>query len=780
MNTQGTEISWMHTWPVPMWLTVLMVLGILGWTVHFYLRERRGRSRAMTVLLLSLRLAVLGILVFMLFGWQMIRHRTDLPDVAIIVDVSSSMQQQDAPNSSRASTRLKKRLDTVNLADPNRLNLAKLLLLEKDQRWLNYLQGRYNVKFYTIAEQLTQSGEPGNTATVVNAWRPDGSASRLGDGLHATLDAQRGLPTAAIIYLTDGITTEGPTLSEAAAYARQKSIPIFFVALGSEVPPRDVRVHDLLTDEVSFVDDLLHLDFKVTANGYAGETLLIRLLDAANDELLATTTLQLGPDGEAQPVRISHRTQREGELRLLVEAQMLDGEANPINNQQMATVDVRDETIRVLYVQETPSLEFRFLKSLLERVRNPDTGRRTIELTTVLQEADLEYSQTDDTAQRVFPVSREELDAYDVILFGDTNPTYLSRVVMENLVAFVEERGGGVVFLAGPKNLPTAYAGTPLARLLPFDIETVRLPTEAELEQDVAVEPTRLAMSTPFMQLSQTPEDSIAIWRKLPGIRWYLDVDFLVPGAQVLLDAPSRTDSTLRSPVVTSQYVGAGKVITHLTDESYRWARYGGRDLYYARYWLQALRDLSRAKLANQSSGVELELDREEYYQGESPKVRVRFIDERLAPASERGVTVMVEQQDGVRRPIELLRGRAKRGLFEGELGQLEQGNYRVWIAAPVLNGNPPSQSFRVVPPPGELARVQMDLVELRRAAQVSRGRWFRFQDADQLLRELPRGRQVRVESLPPQSIWNWPWLVLALLLLVITEWILRKAIGMI
>src|SRR5690606_20319758 len=113
------------------------------------------------------------------------------------------------------------------------------------------------------------------------------------------------------------------------------------------------------------------------------------------------------------------------------------------------------EQIKVLLVQGYPNYEFRYLKHMLER-------DSTIELKTVLQEADLEYAELDSTALRVFPVRREELYEFDVVIFGDVNPTYLSTNVMANLHDFVEEKGGGVAFIAGPRFMPLSYGGTPV------------------------------------------------------------------------------------------------------------------------------------------------------------------------------------------------------------------------------------------------------------------------------------------------------------------------------
>ena len=82
-----------------------------------------------------------------------------------------------------------------------------------------------------------------------------------------------------------------------------------------------------------------------------------------------------------------------------------------------------------------PNYEFRYLKHMLER-------DSTIQLKTVLQEADLEYAEQDQSALRVFPVRREELFAYDVVIFGDVNPAFFSGSVMAKFIAISSQKRG--------------------------------------------------------------------------------------------------------------------------------------------------------------------------------------------------------------------------------------------------------------------------------------------------------------------------------------------------
>ena len=116
-------------------------------------------------------------------------------------------------------------------------------------------------------------------------------------------------------------------------------------------------------------------------------------------------------------------------------------------------------------MQAYPSYEFRFLKQMLLRELNaaqPAEGKAA-GFRTVLQEADLEYGETDKTAERAFPASRDELFQYDVLIFGDVNPSLLSPSIMNNIYEFVTVRGGGLIFIAGPRYTPLAYRETPLA-----------------------------------------------------------------------------------------------------------------------------------------------------------------------------------------------------------------------------------------------------------------------------------------------------------------------------
>lgn len=780
---EGIETTIVHTWPWPLWVTLLVLIAAAALVLYVYLRERIAAARLWRGVLIALRLAAIALVVFMLYGWMRHRHRTDLPDIVVMVDESGSMDVVDHYEKSGERSAVQRYLASMKFDEASRINLAKALLLEDNARLWNQLDERYNLKLYRVGEATRPlagtSQEQRDELRLLPAEQP---ASRLGRALRDVLEAQRGRPTAAIIILSDGITTEGRSLSETAEFARRKAIPLFTVALGSDRAPRDMRLHDLLVEDVVFVGDLVNFDFKLTGGGFGGQQATVRLKRDGESAILQEKTVQLPADGSTISERLSLRPTEEGEFRFVVEVEPLAGEANTGNNRQTATVRVQDEAIRVLLVQAYPNYEYRYLKNLLERELNDKPAADgELGFRAVLQEADPKYEQFDKAALRDFPVRREELFKYDVIIFGDVNPTFLSRSMMENVRAFVEERGGGVIFVAGPRFTPVAFRDTPLASLFPVDLDTVVLPNDAQpIKQSFQPRPTPLGISSPQMQLGDTPAASLQIWsQRLPGLYWMLEAPDLRPGARVLAEHPTRTGTNGQNlPVIALQFVGAGKVVFHATDETWRW-RFRAGDIYLSRYWIQTIRYLSRSKLLGGNRQVELSADPSSARRDELVRLRVRFLDDRAAPPEDDGVTVILEREEGRRQQLTLSRDAASRGVFEGTISNLPEGRYRAWLAAPSVEGKPPAAQFSVVEPPGERNRLETDVDDLRAAAQRTHGRFYTIETAHKLLDELPAGRQVRIESMPPESVWNYPLLAGLFVACLVTEWLLRKYVGL-
>jgi uncharacterized membrane protein len=771
---EGTVWSLENTWSWAPWVTLLAAMFIVGLVVFVYSRENAPAGRLLRAVLAAARLGAIGVVILMLAELTLSLRRTGLPTVAVLVDDSASMGIADRYEEKSLAELVSKRVAAAELDPPTRLNLAKSVLASPGADLLAGIASNYRVQLYFVSSAARpQQGSPQELAQAVRALEPRGESSRLGAGLRRVLGDLRGTPPAAIVYLTDGITTDGEDLADAARYARRKGVPLYTVGLGSETQPRDLELADLLVDDVVFVDDVVNFEYKLSGAGFPGKSIKVTLREKDNPTPLAQMDATISPDGKPQRLRLPYRPTKVGEFEYVVEAEQLPDETQTENNRQQRVVSVRKEQIKVLLAQAYPSFEFRYLKNMLER-------DSTVQLKTVLQDADLEYTELDQTALRVFPVRREELFAYDVVIFGDVNPSFLSASVLDNLREFVEQKGGGLAFIAGPKYTPLAYRNTPLEGLFPIDLSAAAGPDgPEELAQGFVVQPTELGLASPQMQLGDDPADTARIWRDLPPLYWLLDAPQVKPAVRVLAEHPTRVGNDGRPlPVFLMQYIGAGKVLFHATDDTWRWRRQVG-DIFFARYWVQAVRYLSRSKLLGKDHAVELTADRREFRRGEAVRLRARFIDERQAPVEDDGVVVVLEREGQPNQRVRLQRNATNRGVFEGSFADTFDGAYHAWIASPTLEGKAPSADFLVVAPPGEMERVQMDADQLKRAAEETRGRFYRFGEVQRLLDDLPPGRQVPIETLPPQTLWNKWWLLSVFLGLIVSEWILRKRKGM-
>lgn len=768
---EGTGWSLEQTWNWPAWATLLFVLFAIIFVVFNYARDNPESSKRFRMLLAVNRTLLIGIVLFMLAQFVLLLHLTGLPYVAVIVDDSLSMTTVDHLDET-AAVKLEKRLERTGLQEATRFNQARMLLCEQDGAMLRSLREDHKLRlYYTTDAKRIQGGEPEPIVHDLMTHEPEGESTQLGTTLRAVFDDLRGMPPAAVVMLTDGVNTQGPSLDDAAEWAVRKGIPLFPVGIGDQKPIRDVQLTDLLVEDIVFVGDMVQFEFRVGGTGFEGQDVdvVLRRLDLPDE--LARIKVTVPEPGQTKTFRIPYRPREEGEFHFVVEIEPQEGEKQTDNNRRERLVRVRKEKIRVLLAYAYPSYEFRYLRNMFKR-------DSTVELDTVLQEADLEYAEQDATALPGFPVRRDDVFKYDVIILGDIDPSLLTPAILQNVVDFVNQpgKGGALVCIAGPRFMPLAFHGTVLEGLLPIRLSTARIPADqASLTEPIHLVPTELGLMNPGMQLGDSPAESSEIWNRLPGVYWAMEAPDLKPGARVLAtrsDALSPDGTPL--PAIVMQYVGAGKVLFHGTDETWRW-RFRVGDVFYARYWIQTVRYLCRSKLADSAAGADLVTDRREYQQGEPVTLRVRFDDPRRAPAADDGVTVVVEQQGRQLRRIKLRRSAAGQALFQGTLPHPAVGEYHAWLAVPAVEGVAPSTDFQVVAPPGEFERIEMDAATLRRAAERTGGKFYTVKTAGRLLHDLPRGRQVPVESLPPTPLWNRWFVLLTFLVLLVAEWILRK-----
>jgi hypothetical protein len=374
-----------------------------------------------------------------------------------------------------------------------------------------------------------------------------------------------------------------------------------------------------------------------------------------------------------------------------------------------------------------------------------------------------------------FPAAKDALFAYDAVVFGDADTSFMSQSQMQNLVQFVTEKGGGVLFVAGELFNPLSYRGTPLELLLPIELGgDARNPTAVGTSVSAfRPELTLEGRSSPIFRFGDNEAASMQIWERLPDLLWYFEAPRKKPAALVLAEHPTATGSEGKLPLVLYHFVGPGKGMFHAFDDTWRW-RFRAGDKYFGRFWVQTVRFLARSKLVGQRQ-AEVQTDRKRYQRGQPIQLRVRFPNPGLAPTSG-DVTVQVERRGQGPRKLALKLVPGTRNVFEGALPQAQEGDYEVrLLPPPILEGPLAMASFRVDAPINEFEKIEMNEPELIRAAESTGGKFYTPLEAGSLLKDLPKPSKVPLETDPPIPLWNtWPLLTLFLLLITV-EWVFRK-----
>ena len=560
----------------------------------------------------------------------------------------------------------------------------------------------------------------------------------------------------------------------------------FRSASESSEPSIDLQLGNVLADDVVFVDDPVTFAFQLKAYGLAGKSARVTLRRQGVAGVLQSTEVDFDAEGQSLAAELTDVPDEEGEFDYVIEVEALPGETNVQNNTAIRRVQVRREELRVLLVERVPRWEYRHLKPLLER--DP-----TIELHTVLQQADVSFSDDDRTALSRFPVDRELLMGYDVLIWGDVDLSFLGPGTLESVREFVADRGGGLAMIAGERHNPLGYRETLLEELLPVQSsasseETSRASNASQVgfRPELTVEGRTQAA----LRLADSANDNEKIWGSLPRLYWLHESGRRKPAAQILAVHPTRHGEGGQLPVIAIQRYGAGQVLFHATDELWQW-RQRVEDRFYGRYWLQMIRYLSRSKLRSNAQGIDLTVDRSLYEQGDVVEITARFLDVVTTPVADDGPEAVIEGPGGYRKSVDLTRRPESPHLFSGRISGLVAGSYHVWLSGTTTaesgeedeDSAPtgvPSTDFRVEISEGELRDRVFQSAELTAAAKRSRGVDYRFWEAERLLAEIPKGRAVPVSKEIQFPLWNRWEMLLLLALLLTAEWISRKRVGLI
>jgi len=758
-------------------LFAALLLGLAWW---LYRREPDYLSPRKRRLLRGLRLGAAACALFSASGiyLEMIREEPRQGTLVLLFDESESMGIQDRRITPEQLLEAQGMLglsgdlgaeDVAALRETSRHAFVRRMI-HKPGGFLSAVAGRYDLVAYSFGEASQASAlEIGTDASghpLVALGAPDQKATRMGSALRDAANRLRGRYLEGIVLFTDGGSNQG---EDPGRVARDLHVPLMTVGVGLP-DAKDIEVRFVLIEDVLFKGDEFPVHVRLRQSGYAGRS--GRLILRRGDEVIHEEAVPFTAEPEMTVVaRIPAR--EAGVFSFSAEIEPFEDEITAANNLRVRpNVRIIDSKIQVLVVEDAPRWEFRYLWSVLQ------ADKKRIEARALLRQVDpRRISERGSRYVAAFPRGADELRKLNLLVLGDVAPDLLTRADMDNIVRWVREEGGAVVFVAGHGHMPGAYADTPLAELIPVDFAR-RPPMTREEELSAPPNPgfqariTRDGLRSPMFRLAPDPAANALAWEKASTLFTHLPSLSLKPGATVLMEHPSVTlPDGAPMPLILGQRVGRGHVQYHASFDTWRWRSVPGGEA-HQRFWSQTVNSLTLPNLLGLSNQVRLESERTELTVGEDSTITAWVLDENLQPIGLPEIHIVVERSDLVRDRFRLAKYGERPGMYQGPARVLAEGAARVFVEGMEDKGD---LLLSALLPRLEFESPAMRREELEDLARASQGHFVPLPDLDELAARLAgRAHGVRLHR-EERPLWNAPGLLLLLALLLGAEWFVRR-----
>ncbi len=726
------EFLFASGWPV--WLLVVASLAVMAAVGYSLMQRRDSLNVGKLIVLAGIQTAMLTLVLVLL--WQPAlssdRLRSEDNSVALLIDTSASMSYGEAGES-----RLQQAVAALN------------------DGVLEDLSADLETRLYAFSRDSM-------TIDSLEQMPPPGPATRLGDALLGVLREARASALGAVVLISDGADNSNELNTARLAEIAGFGVPVHTVGVGRESIPEDIEL-----ESVSMTTQVMagsRVSAQVSLRHAGAGSAMIKVYDG--DAILAAEELVLPNRDGVTTHWVDFDVGEAGikDLRFVLDA--IPGERNTVNNVQYRVIEVPAERRRILYVEGEPRWEYKFIRRAVEETS-------PIRLASLLRTTPNKFYRQgiDDPTEleNGFPEDRETLFDYDALIIGSFEAAALTPEQQENISAFVSERGGSLLMLAGLRGLADGGWGNSIvadvlpARLPDIDAPTfIRRPAKASL--------TTVGEDSLLTRLDSDRDTNILLWQEMPDTADYQYLDEVKPGAVTLLEADIQGTT---HPLLVHQRYGRGNAYILATGGTWRWQmQLPSEDQRHETFWRQILRALAA------SAPHPIVLSAERLFYGDETEVTLRaeVKDKEYLPVADAAVTVSVTTPAGeAAGVVEMQAIPGEPGLYEATIQADQTGMYRFEAEARLGDDLLGSAPLAVRRADGlvEHFQIRQNRSLLENLANVTGGQYFALDDLD-ALPETIQFSDAGILETEILDLWNMPIVFLLLLLLKTGEWLLR------
>ncbi len=617
--------------------------------------------------------------------------------------------------------------------------------------------------------------------------QPKATSTRIGDSLKQFTDETSDLPVGAVVLLSDGDDNAGGISADAISALRARHIPVHTVGFGRERAAHDVELDDAVVAPRALADSRLAAKVTFHQRGYAGAKLNLTVRDVSTGQakVLAARAFTLGADGNLQTETLMFDIGGAGAKTLQIAAAALPGEENMANNTLTRVVNVASAPRRILYMEGEPRWEYKF-------IRQAEQDDRMVQIASIDRTSENKiYRQGIADPKELtdgFPSRAEDLFVYQGLIIGSVEAGYFTPAQQEIIREFVDRRGGGLLLLGGQFALADGgWNASNLTELLP-----TLLPTQAgtfHREEDprggtthTTAELAPAGEDSIITRLVDDPAANVAKWKKLPYLMDYEDPGTPKPGANVLVNMINPEGRKL--PLLITENFGRGRTGIRATGGSWRWQMSSPLgDTAHSLFWQQLLRWLVSDTPGHVAASVPAQMLLDNGAVTISADVR----DQMYNPAPDAKVEAHILGPSGVSALVEMAPVPDSPGQFQAAWSAPKTGAYLTEVTAQRHDANSNTVrelgrdvlTFQRMDGVAENFHTEQNRDLLERLANQTGGKYWKPADLGKLAAAIPFS-EAGVTMRETKDLWNLPLVFLVLLLLLFSQWWLRRKWGIV
>ncbi|MDP1931364.1 MAG: VWA domain-containing protein [Gammaproteobacteria bacterium] len=741
-------------------LALLIAAALVAAVWFSYQKTTRALTPGWKAILITLRSLVL-ILLFVCLLRPVVTTEQVVPQatyLAVLVDDSQSMSITDLPGGqSRA----------VGVSN----------LLFGGSGILEPLGESFQVRTFRFDKNTQRVTEAGNLTAA-------GTASAIDQALQYVDDQLSGLALGGIVLFSDGADNDGTDPVARAQGFGVRQIPIFTVGVGQENIPQDVGIVDVSAAKTVLEGSVFNVDVALSNRGYEGRQVELSIMDG--DTVVTTERVVLGPDNSTRRVSLELTPERQEAIVYRLQVAEQDGEIVLQNNTYSFLVDNSERpALDILYVDGHPRNEYKFIRRAVE-------GDTSLRLATYLQTGPGKfYRQGIKTPLELsggFPSTVEELYQYEAIILGDIGKDFFTPTQLTMMQDFVAERGGGLLVAGMMEDL---FVDTVIADILPVTlISSNLLPQHLQGGITRGSHPTgelfRPQLSnageySELLRLHSEDAENLRLWRAMPDLQGVYVTGRAKPGATVLMEHPLLQYQNQLLPVMATQRYGSGRSMSITSASTWRWQMMMPvADQSHERVWRQILRWLSVSALER----VSVNFDREFYHVGDQVNVTATVRDINYKPDNGASVWIHMEDPEGNAVDTAMEWDIDEDGVYRASFEAQSEGVFKMLVDVASAAGESnrsdteKNTAFVVTPSLREYSAAGRDTGLLERIAAASGGRYYNLDQTGQLATDItytPNAYSREVQ----EDLWDTPFLLFLLILLLCADWIARRFKGL-